>query len=250
MSYQECRKIVFCGFDSLSEGLRICSEKSKTSGAEIRTATDVLAYRDGAITTYTSRGPAKLTYCFIIHEEDRASVEAKARYIINQLTGKKGDLIDSDCPGKKYTNAIFMGAESLEYPERIFEAAYLTLSFEADPVLKDANEINDRVLKFADVLGSSDTATIAVTISGYTVTKHDGTTATGTLPSGLQKYRLVAFCENDPTITMGATTITPNTAFVLPDDSTITIRGGGYGYYELWHDTRMGVRLCERGDNL
>lgn len=232
---QNYRKIVFDGFDSLAEGLRICSERSKTSGAEIRTDSEVIAYKDGDITNPTSREPVKLDYCLIIQEEDMAGVEAKARYIINRLSLKKGDLLDSYCPNEKYTNAVFLGASPLEYPDGISSAAYLTLNFKADPILQSTTTVNERVAGF-----SAD-GNVTLTVTNNTTYSVNGGTAVSFTVQSPYIYRLVAYSENTPTVTLNGSPLALDTPFVMPSSAIIAITHSGFGWYELIHDTRQAV---------
>jgi hypothetical protein len=236
------RKIIYGGFDSLASGLRIDSERSNTTGETVKVSEESIPYRNGGIVYPTGLDSAVLDYCFILHDAGgRQALEAKAKYIELTLYGKKGELYDNALPGKKYMNAVFVGSEPLEYVTRNGINAYMVVHFKADPVPQDLTAVNERIVKFADSITAPGTATIAVTTSGYTITKSDGTTSTGSLPTGSRKYRMTVYAENDPTITLGNDTITPETVFDLPDSGTITISGAGYGYFELWHDTRVEV---------
>lgn len=235
------RKFIFAGVDTLQAGFRINSERSTTTGGEQRTNEDSIPFGSVLITP-VGLNAANLTYCLIVRGENRAELAAKARNLVETFTDRKGDLIDSDLAGKKYTNAVFINAEPLEYVSRNFTTAYLAVNFRADPVPVDINAVNERVLKFTDRLTGANTATIAVNDSAYTLTTSGGTTATGTLPTGERKYRITAYSEQIPTITLGGASVQVDAVFTLPASGTITISGAGYGYFELWHDTRE-VRL-------
>ena len=74
------RKIVFAGLDTIANGIRISSERSQTTGAEVNTAEETVPYKVGGIIYPTGRGLANLTYVLILHDEDgREAVKAKAR---------------------------------------------------------------------------------------------------------------------------------------------------------------------------
>lgn len=235
------RKIIYAGVDTLQAGFRINSERSTTTGGEQKTAEANIPFGKPLITP-TGLNAANLTYCLIVRGGDRAEVAAKARNLVETFTNRKGDLIDSDLSGMKYTNAVFVNSEPLEYVSRNFTTAYLVLSFKADPVPVDINAVNERVLKFTDNIGTNDSATIAVNNNAYTLTTSGGSTVTGTLPTGERKYRIAAYSEQVPTITLGGATVQVDSVFTLPASGTITISGAGQGYFELWHDTRE-VRL-------
>lgn len=229
------RKIVFGGLDTLASGIRINSEKSKTSGAGIRMASEEIAYRDGSITYPVGMDSSVLTYNLILSGKNRAEVEAKARYICECFKGKVGDLTDSDFPGKKFLNAVFTGADPLEYVNRNFRTAYLAVSFQADPVLYPIGTVNRRIIKFA----ASGAAALTITDnSAYTLTR-GGTTTTGTYTAAEPyTYRLTAYAEGAHTITLSGAEIQPEEPFTMPSNAEIAISGNGYGFYELWHDTR------------
>lgn len=235
------RKIIYAGVDTLQAGFRINSERSTTTGGEQKTAETSIPFGKPLISP-TGLNAANLTYCLIVRGDDRAEVAAKARNLVETFEGRKGDLIDSDLSGMKYTNAVFANAEPLEYVSRNFTAAYLAVNFRTDPVPVGINAVNERVLKFTDSIGANESAAIAVSGSNYTLTKSDSTTVTGTLPSGTRKYRVTAYSEQVPTITLGGATLQVDSVFTLPASGTITISGAGQGYFELWHDTRE-VRL-------
>lgn len=235
------RKFIYAGVDTLQAGFRINSERSTTTGGEQRTSEDSIPFGSVLITP-AGLTAANLTYCLIVRGENRAELAAKARNLVETFTDRKGDLIDSDLAGKKYTNAVFINAEPLEYVSRNFTTAYLAINFRADPVPVDINAVNERVLKFTDKLTGANSATIAVNNNAYTLTTSDGTAVTGTLPTGERKYRITAYSEQIPTITLGGASVQENAVFTLPASGTITISGAGYGYFELWHDTRE-VRL-------
>lgn len=235
------RKFIYAGVDTLQAGFRINSERSTTTGGEQKTAEANIPFGKPLITP-TGLNAANLTYCLIVRGDSRAEVAAKARNLVETFEESKGDLIDSDLSGMKYTNAVFVNAEPLEYVSRNFTTAYLAVNFRADPVPVGINTVNERVLKFTDNIAAGDSATIAVNNNAYTLTKSDGTTAMGTLPTGERKYRVTAYSEQIPTITLGEASVQVDSVFTLPASGTITITGAGQGYFELWHDTRE-VRL-------
>lgn len=232
------RKIVFRGFDSLGAGLRISSERSSTSGGEQRVSSDTIAYRDGDIRYPTGQATARLTYCFVLREGSRAANEAKAKAVINALKGRRGDLADNDLPGKVYKNAIYESAEPLEYVSRSFAAAYMTVFFTADPVSERAGAVNECALRFAlrgdFVLIDYNNSSLTVMQNGSTVIGPVSYTA-----AEPYTYRLVCITENVPTITLGGAEILPDELFEMPNgNAPMYITHSGYGWYELWHDTR------------
>lgn len=244
--------------DSLADYGVLITKDTQTDNFSAKSLTDDLPQKNGII-DYSDIGgklfyePRELIYKFKLVGRTEQELEERRAALYSWLDGsKKCTISDSKYAITEnnvttqwsFTNCVLKTFE-YESGEKSIEICYgyVSATLLCDPYMAKSGEVNKRALKFANVLGSSDTATIAVTTNAYTVTKHDGTTATGSLPTGARKYRLVAYCENDPTITLGQTTITPETVFDLPDSATITITGGGYGYYEMWRDTRTGVRL-------
>lgn len=232
------RKIVYGGYDTLTAGLRICSERSSVTGADMRTAKETIPYHDGALTVPTGREPRRLTYCLILQAANRAALDEKARVIEEAFAGKKGDLIDSDLVNMKYMNAVFISAEPLEYVSRNFRNAYMTVHFEADPVPQAAGAVNERVFKGASRGGG----TLTVTGNAAWSWAHNDTSEAGTYTAAEPyTYRLEAFAENAVTATLNGDPLTIGAAFTMPASATIVITlagAGGIGYYELWHDTR------------
>ena len=235
------RKIVFNGFDTLTSGLRINSERSETTGVEIRTTDETVPYHDGGYVRPAGAETAKLSYCLILREQNRAALAAKARYIVGLLRGVRGDLFDSDLPGMKYTNAVFKGADPLEYVSRNFTAAYMMIHFEADPIPQETGAISERILKCA---ASGNVLLTVTNNSSYTITIGGSTSAavsyTATEP---YKYRLVVYAENPETVLLNGTALDISQTFTMPSPAVIAITAAGYKYIELWHDTRTGVRL-------
>lgn len=239
------RKIVFAGLDTLANGIRINSERSTVTELSAKIAEENIPCRDGTITTLTGRNAVNLTYCLVLHDTGRDAIAAKSRYIAQLFSSIKGDLLDSDIPGKKYTNAVFVNAEPLEYVSRNFTTAYMTVHFRADPIPQELGAVNERVLK----LSAAGNATINIAATGtgsysYTVTTSAGTSTAATFTAAAPyKFRVVCYAENPEAITFNGTTIAADQIFTMSGSSTIVIAAVGYKYVELWHDTRMGVRL-------
>lgn len=235
------RKIVFNGFDTLTSGLRINSERSETTGVEIRTTDETVPYHDGGYVRPAGAETAKLSYCLILREQNRAALAAKARYIVGLLKGIRGDLLDSDLPGMKYTNAVFKGADPLDYVSRNFTAAYMMIHFEADPIPQETGAISERILKCA---ASGNVLLTVTNNSSYTITIGGSTSAAVSYTvAEPYKYRLVVYAENPETVLLNGTALDISQTFTMPSPAVIAITAAGYKYVELWHDTRTGVRL-------
>lgn len=234
------RKIVFAGLDTLASGIRINSERSKVTELTAKANEENIAYRNGDIVTPAGIKSANLVYCFVLHDTSREAVAAKARQIAQTFSNYKGDLIDSDMPGKKYTNAVFTNADPLEYVSRNFVTAYMIVHFKADPVPQEVGTVNERVLKFTANGGAALTVT---NNSAYSITAN-GTTTTGSFTvNEPYKYRLVVYAENPETITLNGSAIAAEEVFTMPSSAEIIVSATGYKYVELWHDTRSEVRI-------
>lgn len=170
------RHITFAGKNSLDDfGARISSERSSGAGlAGQRTTAQAVPYHDGDYVQRAGLGSARLSYCFVIHGTDRADCEAKMRALHMWLCSAKGDLIDSDYSGKKYTEVCVTDEPEVEWVSRAFTNAYMTEHFTADPCLQDINAVNERVLQLTAAGGASMTvtnnSTYSVTAGGVTTT--------------------------------------------------------------------------------
>lgn len=233
------RKINFAGFDTLANGIRINSERSSVTGLTAKTSEETIAYRNGDIVSPAGVKSLSLTYCFVLREVSREAVAEKARQIERAFSTHKGDLIDSDIPGEKYTNAVFVNSEAVSYVSRNFTTAYMIVHFRADPIPQELGAVNERIIKYA----AAGTVTISVANnSSYTITAGGVTTSGGFTVSEPYKYRLVVYAENPETIALNGSEITAKEVFTMPASAEIAISATGYKYVELWHDT-TGVRL-------
>ena len=133
------RHITFNGADSLTDlGVCIDSLMTITPDPEQRYTYDTVPYHDGAYNSSAVNGrtyyePLVLTYVFVLHSTDRQAVQALRKQIINTWSGAVGDLMDSDMPGWKYTNAMIVGEPTLDYFSRAFANAHFTVRFTCDP---------------------------------------------------------------------------------------------------------------------
>lgn len=235
------RKIVFAGLDTLANGIHINSERTKVTELTAKTSEETIAYRNGDIVSPAGLKSVSLAYCFVLHDTSREAVAAKARQIVQTFSTVKGDLLDSDMPGEKYTNAVYIKVDPLEYVSRNFVTAYMMVYFKADPIPQELNAINERVLKCA----AAGTVTLTVTNnSSYTITANGSTSAAVSYTAAEPyKYRLVVYAENPESLTLNGTAVTAGEIFLMPASAEIIISATGYKYIELWHDTRTGVRL-------
>lgn len=258
------QNITYHGYNSLTTYGVLLAEGTETSTLNAKSVTDNIPGRDGNIDLsdldglkYESR---TLKYRFKIFAETREELRTKESALKEWLNsaGNK-QIVDSDYLETEestinnvttttttqwvFQNCILKSIEIEEGDNAIVcEYEYLTATFQADPYMIKQGTVNERVLRYTDNIGANDSAAIAVNDNVYTLTKSDGTTATGTLPTGERKYRITAYSEQVPTITLGGATVQVDSVFTLPASGTIAISGAGQGYFEFWHDTRE-VRL-------
>ena len=235
------RKIVFAGLDTIANGIRINSERTKVTELTAKTSEETIAYRNGDIVSPAGLKSASLTYCFVLHDTSREAVAAKARQIEQTFSNVKGDLLDSDIPEKKYTNAVYVKADPLEYVSRNFVTAYMMVYFKADPIPQELSTVNEQILKCA----ANGNVTLNITNnSSYTITAGGSTSAAVSYTvAEPYKYRLVVYAENPETVTLNGAALDISQTFTMPSSAEIVISATGYKYIELWHDTRAGVRL-------
>ena len=235
------RHITFAGKNSLDDfGARISSERSSGAGlAGQRTSTQTVSFRDGDYVQRAGLASARLAYCFVIHGSGRADCEAKMRALHMWLCSAKGDLIDSDYPGKKYTGVCVTDEPETEWVSRAFRNAYLTEHLTADPCLQDINAVNERVLQLTAAGGAAITIT---NNSAYSITA-GGVTTTGSISvNSPYTYRLEISAENPETVTLNGDPISAGEIFTMPSAASISVSYSGYGYIALWHDTREVIR--------
>lgn len=236
------RSITFNGQNSFADyGLRINSERSDGAGAaKQRTAAASVPYRDGDIVQPAGLESAMLTYCFIIVGSGRAECEAQIRAVTLWLTSAKGDLTDSDFAGKKFTNVCASDKPEIQWVSNNFTRAYMTVRLTADPIMQDVSVVNERILK----LTANGAATLTITNnSAYSITAGGATTTGSYTAAEPYKYRLEAYTETAATITLNGTGISAGEIFTMPASAEIVLSWTGYGYVELWHDTRTEVRI-------
>ena len=235
-------KIYFRGHDT-SELTGVTVASCDYGDTEIKRSDEDIAGRDGDITSHVNGRrykPRQITIVFNVLAAPTA-LEAAISALRTWLSGGIGELTDDYNTGWKLTNADFASAHT-DYIDMFRGAAQVTVKMTSDPYWLKAGTSCERALKFTDSIGANESAAIAVSGSNYTLTKSDSTTVTGTLPSGTRKYRVTAYSEQVPTVTLGQTDVLPDEIFTLPDSGTITITGAGRGYFELWRDDRE-VRL-------
>lgn len=210
---------------------------------ELKRADEEIAGRDGTITSHANGRHYKARQMTIVLnvKATPTTIEGVMSSLRAWLSGGVGTYTDDYNTGWELTNADFSSAHT-DYIDMFRGCGQLTVKMTADPYWTNAAGVNTRIVKFTDVIGTNESATIAVTDNACTITKSDSTTQSITLPNTTRKYRLVVYSEKVPTVTLNGTALAPDTVFTLPASATITIASAGYTYAELWNDTRE-VRL-------
>ena len=229
------RKIVFAGYDTLSHGIRIDSERSVVDVGGQRYSSDTVPYRDGALTVPAGREPAALSYRLIVRGADRGAVESKCAEIIAAFSGSKGALTDTDFSGKYFANAVFVGADEPEFVSRNGFGCWLTVRFQADPVMMAVGTVNERAFRVT----AQGNFTLTVTNNGSWALTNGTKTSSGTFSvSQPYTYRLRAYSETVPAVTLNSTALALETVFTMPANAVFSVTMTGFGYFEMWHDTR------------
>lgn len=229
------RKIVFAGYDTLSHGIRIDSERSVVDVGGQRYSSDTVPYRDGALTVPAGREPAALSYRLIVRGADRGAVEGKCAEIIAAFSGSKGALTDTDFSGKYFANAVFVGADEPEFVSRNGFACWLTVRFQADPVMMTAGTVNERAFRFT---AQGDFSLMVTNNGSYTLTNGTKTSSGTYSVSQPYTYRLRAYSESVPAVTLNGSALPLETVFTMPASAAFSVTMTGFGYFEMWHDTR------------
>lgn len=207
---------------------------------ESKRADEDIAGADGTVTTHANGRHYKSRQITIVFnvKATPTTVEATLSALREWLSGGSGELSDDYNAGWAWKNAEFVSAHT-DYLDMFRGCAQLTVRMTADPRAGKPGEVNERVLRFT----ATGNATLVLTDnSAYSLTR-GGATETGTLTvTAPYKYRLVVFAEGVPTITLNGDPLAADTVFTMPAGAEIAIAQSGYGYFELWHDTRTGVR--------
>ena len=244
------RNVTYNGVNSLSNlGVVITTDTTNVGELTPKSNTESLPFTHGDIDFTRIDGTLyyearRLTYRFKCLAEDIDDLITMEQGVYNWLNSSGSFTIqDSDYPGYEFRDCVLKNV-SWEPGENMIgcEYSYITAEFDCYPLMYKIGSVNERVLKFTDKLTGAGNATIAVNNDAYTLTTSGGSTVTGTLPTGERKYRIIAYSEQIPTITLGGASVQEDSVFTLPASGTITISGAGQGYFELWHDTRE-VRL-------
>lgn len=203
---------------------------------ELKRSEEDIAGRDGSIISHPNGRRFKQRQITLVLnvQATPTTLESRLSELRDWLSGGVGKLTDDYNTGRVLTGADFVSAHT-DYIDMFRGCAQLTVKMTADPRWAKSGEINRRIIKFA----ASGAAALTITDnSSYTLTR-GGTTTTGTYTAAEPyTYRLTAYAEGAHTITLSGAEIQPEEPFTMPSNAEIAISGNGYGYYELWHDTR------------
>lgn len=208
---------------------------------ELKRADEEIAGRDGSLTTLANGRHYKARQMTIVFnvKATPTTVEGVMSSLRAWLSGGVGAMTDDFNTGWQLTNVCFVSAHT-DYIDMFRGCGQLTVKATADPYWSKVGEVNERVLKFTANGGAALTVT---NNSAYSVTAN-GTTATGSFTvSEPYKYRLVAFTETAASATRGGTAQALDTVFTMPASASFALSWTGFGYVELWHDTRTEVRI-------
>ena len=143
--------------------------------------------------------------------------------------------------GWVFTNAEFVSSH-VDYLDMFRGAANLTIKMTADPRMERPGRVNECVMRFSvrgsfHIMASNNRIwEIWGNTDGQQFTERTFACASPYM------YRLICCTENTPTITVMDEPVQPGARFSLPASfwasSAIVVEHTGYGWYELWHDTR------------
>lgn len=233
-------KIYFRGHNS-GEFSGVTVASCDYGDTELKRADEEIAGRGGALTSLANGRHYKARQMTIVFnvKATPTTVEGVMSSLREWLSGGVGTFTDDYNTGWQLTNVNFVSAHT-DYIDMFRGCGQLTVKMTADPYWSKVGEVHERVLKCA----AAGTVTLTVTDnSSYTITAGGVTTSGGFTVSEPYKYRLVVYAENPETITLNGTEIAAEEIFTMPSSAEIIISATGYKYVELWHDSRMGVRL-------
>lgn len=208
---------------------------------EIKRADEDIAGRDGTVTSHANGRHYKARNMTIVLnvQATPTTIEGVMSSLRAWLSGGVGAYTDDYNTGWELRNADCVSAHT-DYLDMFRGCGQLTVKMTADPYWTKAGEVNERVIKF-DANGA---ATLTVTgNSAYSITASGATTTGSYTAAEPYKYRFEAYTETAATITLNGTGISAGEIFTMPASAEIVLSWTGYGYVELWHDTRTEVRI-------
>lgn len=233
-------KIYFRGHNS-GEFAGVTVASCDYGDTELKRADEDIPGRDGTLTSFGGGRHYKARQMTIVFnvKATPAAVEGVMSSLREWLSGGVGAMTDDFNTGWQLTNVNFVSAHT-DYIDMFRGCGQLTVKATADPYWSKVGEVSERVLKFTANGGAALTVT---NNSAYSITAN-GTTATGSFTvSEPYKYRLIAFTETAAAVTLNGSALEPGTVFTMPSSAEFALSWTGFGYIELWHDTRTEVRI-------
>lgn len=240
------RNISYNGVNSLSDlGIVITTEGTNVGELEVKSDTESLPRMQGNIDFSRTDGTLyyearRLVYRFKLVADSIEDLKAMEKDVYEWLNSSGNYTIqDSNYDGYEFRKCELKGMTT-EQGETLMhgEYSYITAVFECYPLLFKIGSVNEYILRFAlrgnFVLVDFNNSSLTVMQNGSTVIGPISYTA-----AEPYTYRLVCITENTPTITLNGAEILPDELFEMPNgNAPIYVSHTGYGWYELWHDTR------------
>lgn len=230
------QNITYHGINSLADLGIVLAEGTRTGDLTANSITETIPYRNGQIDmsvgdnglTYESR---VLVYRFKVFANDIQELREKEARIKTWLNSNGNHKIyDSDYSNLAFEKCVLKSIETENGEKGGIAYMYLTATFEAEPFMLVSGD-NTRIVRVAR------TGSVTLTVASNSAVTIEGTTTQYSVNEPYT-YRIIAYTEGTPTITLNGTAIEPDTLFEMPANAEIIITNTGYGYYELWHDTR------------
>lgn len=234
------RNITYNGLNSLTDLGILITNDTEVVELEVKSNSESLPHMQGNIDSSRADGTLyyearPLIYEFKVFGESRANLKQKETAVLAWLNSQGSFTIqDSDYPNYEFRNCCLKAVKAKESEDGL-DYMYIKVGFEADPIMHKIGTVNERIFKYAKTGGST------LTITNNASYSIDGGTAKSFSVQSPYTYRFVAYTENTPTVTLNGSALALDTPFIMPASATIAITHSGYGYYELWHDTREEV---------
>jgi hypothetical protein len=233
--------ITYNGLNSLNDLDVLIAAGTNTDNLAAVSVQESIPYRQGVIDSSRRNGETfyearELTYQFKAIADTDNALQGKIAEVMNWLNSSGDFRIYDNRYDGDYFDECALKSVTREDGEKISVAyCYITAVFSAYPFLVKSGS-RTRIAKAAGTGNKTFTVTNNSSIS------IDGGAAKAYSVEEPYTYRMTVYAEGAHTITLNGTEIQPEEPFTMPASAMIEISGEGYGYYELWHDTRE-VRL-------
>lgn len=245
------RNITYNGVNSLSDlGVVITTEGTNVGELEVKSDTESLPRMQGNIDFSRTDGTLyyearRLVYRFKLVADSIEDLKAMEKDVYEWLNSSGNYTIqDSNYDGYEFRKCELKGMTT-EQGEMLMhgEYSYITAVFECYPLLFKIGSVNECVVRFA-VRGNSNIAFVSYQVEGETVYRMVVTASGSTIVSEVVElsepfvFRLEAISENAATAQISGQDIPIGEPFDMSPSTVISIQHTGYGWFELWHDTR------------